>query len=110
MGDRIFSETQQLEQLHTPSVEEKQAVSVFIINVSANSGKGEGWRMVTSGKKRKAPVPPNYLQLQNRVTILKAEDKPDVPTSKEPGPPNPKLCKTTRKKWRVIRMGDSLLP
>ena len=97
--DRIFSETQQLEEPQTPSVLQKQAVS----------GEGEGWKLVTSGTKRKAPVPPKGLQLQNRFTALKVEEDPHVPTSKGPGPPNPKPCKTTRKKQRIIVMGQSLL-
>lgn len=84
-------------------------MSTPTINVSDNSGKGEGWKLVTSGTKRKVPAPPNCLQLQNRVTMHKAEEKPGMPTSKEPDPPNVKLCKSTRKKRQVIRVGDSLL-
>lgn len=64
---------------------------------------------MTSGTKRTAPAPPKGIHLQNSFTTLKAEGKPDVPTSQASGPPNPKPCKATRKKWWVIVMGDSLL-
>jgi len=37
---------------------------------------------VTSGSKRKASDPPEGLQMQNKFTLLKAEEKSDVPTSK----------------------------
>lgn len=52
-----------------------------------------------SGTKWTTPAPPKGIHLQNSFTTLKAEGKPDVPTSKESGPPNPKPCKATRKKW-----------
>lgn len=69
--DTIFSEMRQLEEPHAPSAMEKQEVSSPTIKVSATSGAGEGWKLVTSGTKRKAPAPPKSLQLQNRFTALK---------------------------------------
>ncbi|KAK4817102.1 hypothetical protein QYF61_027965 [Mycteria americana] len=44
----------------------------------------------------------NGLQPQNRFTTLKVEEEPDVPASKGPGPPDPKPCKTTRKKCKAF--------
>lgn len=106
--DRIFPKTQHIEKPHTPSVEQKQSVSTPTINPSENSGKGGGWKLLTTGMKRKSPASRSCLQLQNRVTVLKVKEKPDVPISKEPGPPKTKLCKTNRKKWWV-RMGEYFL-
>lgn len=63
--------------------------------VNATSGE-EGCKLVASGKRR-APAPSKGLQMQNRFTLLKAEENSDVATSKEPGSPNSKSCKITRK-------------
>lgn len=76
--DRIFPETQNLEKPHTPSVEQQQAVSTPTTNASENSGKGEGWKLLTTGMKRKTPASRNCLQLQNKVTVLKVKEKSDV--------------------------------
>lgn len=46
---------------------------------------------------------------KNRFTTLSVEEKPDVPTSGESGSPKPRACKTARKNWWAIVMGDSLL-
>lgn len=54
--------------------------------MSATSEAGEGWTLVTSGTKRKAPTLPKVLQLQNRFTGLKVEEEPDVPSTKGSGP------------------------
>lgn len=64
---------------------------------------GKGWKLVTSGTRRKAPAPPEGLQPQDRFTALKAEEEElevlsSVPSEliyREP-------CRSTRKKWRVI--------
>ena len=96
--DRIFSETEQLEKPPPPAAVEKLAVSTPNIKVSATSGEWKGWKLATSGTKRKAPLSPKGLQLQNRFTALKAEEKPCVPSSRGSGPPDPKPCNTTRKK------------
>lgn len=97
--DGVSSETQQLEEPQTPTAAEKQAVSTPNIKVSATAGEQEGWTLTTSGTKRKAPAPPKGLQLQIMFTILKVELEPDLPSSKGSGPPDPKPCKTTWKKW-----------
>lgn len=94
--DRVFSETQQLEEPQSPPAMEKQAVSTSTIKVSKTSG--EGWKLMTSSTKRKAPAPPKNLQVQNRLTALKIEEETDMPTNKGPGSPNRKPCKATRKK------------
>lgn len=77
---------------------EKQAVFTLTIKVSETSGEGEGWKLMTSGTKRKDPAPPQGYNCKIVSTTHEAEGKPDVPASKEPGPPNPKPCETTRKK------------
>lgn len=99
MVDGVFPETQQLEESQSPLAMKKQAVSTPTIKVSKTSGEGEGWKWMTSSTKRKALAPPNNLRLQNRLTALKIEEEPDVPTSKGPDSPNHDPCKATRKKW-----------
>ena len=107
--DRIFSETQQLEDPQTPAAVETQTAPIPTIMVSATSGEGEGWQLVPSGTKRKAPAPPKGLQLQNRFTTLKAEEEPDMLSSRSCGSPDPKSCKTPRRKLQVTVVGHSLL-
>jgi len=51
-----------------------QAVYSLSIEVSATFVEGKGWKLVTSGTKRKAPVPPKGLQLPNSFTALKFEE------------------------------------
>ena len=85
--DGIFSEMQQLEYLWTLTAAEKQAVSTPSVKVSAASGEGEGWKLVTSSIKRSDPAPSKGLQVQNRSTTLIGEEEPDVPSSKGSGPP-----------------------
>lgn len=57
----------------------------------------EGGNLVASGTKRKVSSPSVGLQMQNRFTLLKVEEMSDVPASKDPGSPNSKSCKATRK-------------
>lgn len=57
--------------------------------VNATSGE-EGWKLVASGTKKKVPASSKSLQMQNRFTVLKAEENSDVPTRKEPGSPDSK--------------------
>ena len=84
--DGIFSEMQQLEYLWTLTAAEKQAVSTPSLKVSAASGEGERWKLVTSSIKRMDPVPSKGLQVQNRSTTLMGEEEPDEPSSKRSGP------------------------
>ena len=56
--DRSVSETQHLEEFPSCSGE-----AGSVLQVSATSGEGEGWTLVTSGTKRKAPAPPKVLKL-----------------------------------------------
>ena len=78
-GDSIFSETQQLEEPQPLAAVEKLAVFTPNIKVSAISGEWKGWKLVTSGTKRKASTSPKSLQLQKRLTTLKDEEEPQVP-------------------------------
>lgn len=96
-GDRVFSETQQLEKSQSPPAMERQALPTPTIKVSKTSGEEEGW--MTSGTKRKVPAQPKNLQLQNRLTVLKTDKESDVPASKGPGLPSCKPRKATGKKW-----------
>ena len=93
----------------TPTAMEMQAVSTLSIWVSATSGAGKGWNLMTAGTKSKAPAPPNSLQLQNRFTILEVEEESHVPPSKGSVPSDTNPCKTIRKKQWAIIMGNSLL-
>jgi len=75
--DGVLSEMHQVGlKSPSPAAAEKQAVSTLNIKVSAAAG--EGWKLVTSGTKKKAPAPLKGLQLQNRFTALKVEEKPDA--------------------------------
>lgn len=64
--------------------------------VNATSGE-EGGNLVASGTKRKILSSSMGLQMQNRFILLKAEEMSAVPASTEPGSPNSKSCKTTKK-------------
>lgn len=66
---------------------EKQVVSSPTTKGRETSGEGEGWKLVTSDTKRKG-LAPQGLQLLNGFISLKAEKKPDVPTTEVSGPPS----------------------
>lgn len=55
--------------------------------LSATSGEGKGWKLVTSSTKRKDLAPSKDLQVQNRYTTLKGEEELDMSSSKGSGPP-----------------------
>lgn len=101
--DRIFSETLWLQEPQTPTAVETQVESDPSRMVSANSKVGEGWRLVTSGMKRKASAPPPAgLHLWNKFISLKAEEELGVLSSEASGPTDQELSRSTRRKWWVI--------
>lgn len=69
-------------------------MSTLTAQVSKNSEEGEGWKLGTSDPNRKIPATANGLKLQNRCTTLRVEKDLDMTTSEEPGPPNPKPCRS----------------
>lgn len=78
--DRIFSETKEHKEPPIPTEVEKQAMTT-------PEGGDHPLEKVKDGSfdaKRKAPTPPNHLQLQNMFTSLKVEDEPDVRSSESP--------------------------
>lgn len=77
---RFFLEMEQLQEPQSPAAV-KSAESV-LRTVSANSGKGEGWKLVT-------PAPHEGLQLWDRFATLQAEEELGVLSSKVSRPTKP---------------------
>lgn len=70
--DRILSETLQ----SYPTMVEMQVGSVPRQSVSQKSVGDERWKLVTLCSRRKAPAPPEDLQLKNRFSAFQAEAEP----------------------------------
>lgn len=73
-------------------------------------GNGEGWKLVTSGNRKKAPAPPVYLQLKNRFSTLTAGEGLGTLSNEASKLAKPEPhSSSTRRKWQVIIVGDSML-
>lgn len=76
----------------------------------ANKGSctDKSWELVTSGTRRAGSSPPKDLQLQNKLNVLVAAKQKAVFGD----PPEVIVLQShdsTKKKWKVITVGDSLL-
>jgi len=76
----------------------------------ANKGSctGKGWELVTSRTRRTGSPPSEDLQLQNKLSVLVAAKQKAVFGE----PPEVTVLEShdsTRKKWKVVAVGDSLL-
>lgn len=68
-------------------------------------GNGEGWNLMTSGKRKKAPAPRAYLQLKNRFSTLAADEGLGTLSNEASELAKPEPCSSTRRKWQVIIAG-----
>ncbi|XP_068782230.1 uncharacterized protein [Struthio camelus] len=106
--DRVFSEIVQLRESPAPTAAEVSEGSAPCVKVHHNAVE-EGWKLVTSRRRRKALAPPQDLPLKNKFSALQAEEELGMAPREATGLADPVPCRNPRKKRRVIVVGDSLL-
>ena len=104
-----FAETLWLHEPQLSPVVERWEEPVPVNLDGGNSRHGKGWKLVTSHMGRKSPAPAHDLQLHNRFAALIANEELGVTSDGASPVADSEPFGTTRRKWQVIMVGDSLL-
>ena len=96
--DRIFSKTLQ-EPEHPTAQTEEHSESVLMGWGKGDSHDGKGWKLVTSGTRRKAAAPPADWQLQNRFGAMASDEGLGALFRAALEATEPKSHSSTRRKW-----------
>lgn len=100
--DRIFTKTLQ-EPENTQLHRQRSIQSVLTRLRKGDSHNGKGWKLVTSGTRRKAAAPPADRQLQNRFGAVVSDEGLGAPFRAASEPAEPKSHGSTR---RLLALRD----